>query len=205
MANEIGQNRDLDFFYLAIARSNSEQVRNAWAKKKMAFPFSPEEISDEAQANWNTEDVMGRSEPWAVYGSTGQRQLSLTVELYASYDAKAEVVDKANWLRATQYPVYEGDRMYPPPTLIFVYGDLIKARVICLGAPVTWKGPWTLPYGQTNPTVDNHGVPVAGQGETSKYLPMAASISLSLGVVSLEPMSASTILNSGGATTDTGG
>jgi len=185
-------------FYLKVVSSNPAEVKAAW-KDNMTqkFVHTPEEISDTVSATWNETEVIGRSEPFQHYGGTSSREIAFSLTLQAITDAKSEVVDIARWIQATQYPTYKNRRMFPPPVLLFVYGDLFSARVICTaGNPVyTGEGGWTI-----NPSKIAGAQPpsgVAGHNESTHLLPLRATIDLSFKVVNLAPKQASDMFSGG--------
>lgn len=107
------------------------------------FTFTSEQMNETVQAQWNETSVMGRSEPWQTYNSTGPRQIPLDFELQATEDPQKDVVDPGRWLQASQFPVYTDTRIYRPPIFLFFWGNLFNVRCRVDQATITWKGPWT--------------------------------------------------------------
>ena len=154
---------------------------------RLAFQFFNGETTDSAQAQYNPIEIIGRSEPYQVYQSTGAREISLTLT-FAVQGATGsgieesllqEVKKKCDWCRALQYPTYVSDLMYPPPVVHLGMGKRLSAngrsiRCIVTGSSVTW-GAEDAPYDPTNlipyvATVDMTFTAVFVENATSQML-----------------------------------
>jgi hypothetical protein len=166
--------------WLAVDKSR-EEVRQAYAgKDRIFFQFWVEDFSTSVQANWDTVEVIGRSHPYHIYGSTGAKEIDIKFQFFAEGNRTAsirqaiddEVMSNIRFLESLAYPIrtFEG-LVSRPATCILKIGDIITERVILEGgANPTYMGPWLdqplLPYQAemdcTFVTVPLHGHTASG-------------------------------------------
>lgn len=123
--------------------------------KRLDFAFfTDEEWSDEVSANYSAHDVIGRSEAYQVYQNTTNRSIPLNLTFHAQggkgedYELalQREVRDKVDWCRALAYPIYDGNRMFPPPAVLLYLGTMYTRlgdamRCIVESVNVSYTGP----------------------------------------------------------------
>lgn len=77
-------------------------------------------------AQYSPIELKGRFEPLMVYEGSSERTVSFEMNLYFSDPEKLETfIDR---LRSLVYPVRRRGFYFPPPSVIFVWGDAIKFR-----------------------------------------------------------------------------
>jgi hypothetical protein len=151
-------------------------------RQRLEFQFMPERITDAKGVSWHSQSIVGRSEPYISYDSSGSRVFTFDLKFTASVDAgddgrPEEVVRKVNWLRALQYPEVANGLVLGPSVCWFIVGyNWIASRVVCAQATPSYEGPWN---GNEFPRV------VLG--------PLSATVSLSLLEVNLVPREAATV------------
>lgn len=120
-----------------------------WRKRnhpfRLQFQYLAEsEHEDTATASYATHDILGRSESYQAYERTETREFSLSLFFMAQggkgmslqESLTKEVKEKTDWLRALTYPVYENQRMYPPPVVNVGFGRMFVAKGLPLRALV---------------------------------------------------------------------
>lgn len=105
---------------------------------------SPQNIQDSQSVEMASEAVIGASQGYNLYSSTGTRTVSFSFDVYADYlpSPFTDVRDYCLALKQMNYPVYAGLRVNSPDVL-FVYGG-IRIRGIpqigCVYDSTTKKG-----------------------------------------------------------------
>jgi hypothetical protein len=174
--------RDKDA-YMAVDLNASDW----WtSQEKLAFQFFGDmSFPDDESVEWNDTTVIGRSENYKSYASTGNREITLSLKFQAEggqedsqndLAVKAQVFDKVNWLKSLKYPTYKGDLMYPPPIVRLNFGKLFpNLRGIITSASAVW------------------GAEEAGFWGAGLLYPLAASVDVTFTVVNESPISAETV------------
>ena len=130
---------------------SAEQIRAAAiiredTREVLYFQSMPQEIGDTSTPNWNDVQILGRSEPIRVYANTSARTFTFPLQFHAFSDAREDVVNKVNFLRALQFPRYVRNVALNPPVFFLVIGDWLNERLICKSADVAWRGPWQIGF-----------------------------------------------------------
>lgn len=114
-------------------------VMNLNTNKIIFFPTLPESVSDSVSANFDDEQVRGRSSPFKGYINTGPRSISFTVTLYQDYCTEG-IVQTERALRALVYP--GKDSVILSPVCMFRLGNFFQVK----GAPTSISTEWRPPY-----------------------------------------------------------
>ena len=113
-------------------------IVNLLTKTSTSFKLTPEEISDNINANFNDQDIPGRSAPIPGYSSTGPRSISFTIKLHDDY-CEGGLIKTIRQLKALAYPNYT--EYVTPPSCYLRVGDLIQMTAICKEVGVSWQKP----------------------------------------------------------------
>lgn len=106
---------------------------------KIEFECEPEEISDANSAQFDPQDVRGRSSPYQGYSSSGPRTISFSVMLHDDL-CKEGILNTVNHLRSLTYPNYGG--VLTPPKCLVRVGDMIHCNAIVNDVSVSWQKPY---------------------------------------------------------------
>lgn len=152
---------------------NASYINAIDANFTIHFQLFPRSVSDGKQANWNDQEIIGRSHPIKGYSSSGSRTLSFSLEFFAALhqsDAIRDVQGECDKLQSLQYPEY-GALIFPPSRVYAKVGSL-SIYGICSQCDIEYpdNGPWEV---------------------TGSYKPMYATASLTFEEVSDSPLSAS--------------
>lgn len=141
----------------------------------LPFQFLGEaQFTDSVKAEWKDQAVLGRSENYVVYAQTGNREISISLLFQATEDPGPDVLDKANWIRALAYPVYNGLILIPPPTVFLIFGRMFPSvRGIVMNPTIKWMEPF-----QVDPQ----------HPESSLLVAYQAQVDFTLKVVNTRPM-----------------
>lgn len=103
------------------------------------FQHMPDSWSWQKSVNWNTQDCLGRSEPFYSYGSSGPATMSVQLRFVAISDVHKDVYDKVAKCKALQYPT-KGRGVEGACRLIV--GDFIKFRGVATSVQATYNAPY---------------------------------------------------------------
>lgn len=128
------------------------------------FQTMPDKITDSKSATYNDAQIIGRSSPLKTYQFSSARKISLTLEFFASLEAKdiggktggeaANVVKgKVNLLRGLVNPNYGSKLIARPRRCLVRMGQSIGMVGFCTSVNVVLRGdyPWEL-----NPALAHH-------------------------------------------------
>jgi len=94
------------------------QVYSDGVEEKIKFKSLPD-ISDSKSAEYNDENIIGRSFPLKTYSHSGNRNIGITIHCYVTTDK--DIQDYLDWLRIIQSLVYptvtEGEAPFAPPKI----------------------------------------------------------------------------------------
>lgn len=110
---------------------------DSYSSSSIELPCYPDEISDNTNANWSEEAIVGRSFPIAAYTGTGYRSISFSFTMHREMASNIENVIQT--LRKTVYPKYVSSGLTPPITT-FRFGEFY-VRGIVRSISFTWKKP----------------------------------------------------------------
>ena len=135
----------------------------------LKFRSTPE-LSTSKSAEFAAVPILGRANPIHVYGSSSEKAWNLELKFFAedfgngragdqvefvfetgaasgirkaNEEVRRQVTDKINWCEALTYPIYSLSGVSQgPPSVSFVFGDLLNTRCICTDVQVSYPGPW---------------------------------------------------------------
>lgn len=129
-----------------FVRKQFEKVRIT----RLRFQFL-ENIAEQAQPNYESIPVIGRSEPYVSYSGGNSRTISISLQFASSVTAGDRgdfdtAMRNIRFLQALTHPSYtDGGIMYPPPLCRLVLGRFIAARGVVTSAspsyPNVFSGP----------------------------------------------------------------
>lgn len=120
-------------------------IYSSIANESKDFPVYPEEISDNAKANYITmPEIIYQYEPWQLYASSGPRAVSYTFSFHRDMWTGDHRDGKANELirfcMANCYPEYNGSAVNTALTTLYMNGKIL-IRGVLTDVSVTWDGP----------------------------------------------------------------
>ena len=109
------------------------------------FPVYPEELSDQAVANYTQmPDMLYQYEPWQIYTSSGPRQCNINFKFHRDMWSGDHRDGSANNLvrfcEAQCYPNYNGSAVNAPTSTLYIVGKPWITGIITAVTPV-WSGP----------------------------------------------------------------
>lgn len=114
-------------------------IFNLTAGTKIDMVVLPDELTDNSNANFNTQIIPGRSLPYYGFQGSGPRQWSFTVTLHDDL-LRGTLTPVVRQLYALQYPLYKRQKVEPPKCLVIV-GSFLRFTAIPTSIGVTWKKP----------------------------------------------------------------
>lgn len=138
---------------------------------KIEFDVEPEEITDTTTANFDPQEIRGRSSPYQGYNGSGPRTVSFELILHEDL-CKDGVLNTVNHLRSLAYPGYGG--VLTAPSCLVRLGGMIHMKAIVSDVGVIWQKPYR------------------------DQIYLAATVSISFTEVTDNPHSASDIWGKGG-------
>lgn len=97
----------------------------------------PSELSDSMSANFESQNVRGRSAQYHGYNDSGPRNISFSIELQADY-CKEEFNITIAKLKALTYPVYTNGVIYP--SCVIKLGNVLTGQFIINSVGVSYDG-----------------------------------------------------------------
>lgn len=109
-------------------------------EEKLVFTSMPTVSGDSVASLYQSYDIPRRTEPLRIWTGTGARQFSLTVKFVASQNARIDVINPINFMRALQYPIsrFSGSKFNRPPIMLLVMGSWLRVRCIAMQTSVDW-------------------------------------------------------------------
>lgn len=168
---------------LEIHEDNPQSVLLRYAARsgmvRLPFQFLEAPITEDHSPNYESLQVMGRSENYMLYSGTENRKIPLRLAFAASVNqADRGEMDTAircgRWVQSLAMPHYlsNDDLMYPPALCRLVLGRFITARVVLTGFSM------------------EHDVPFVGEHSHFEY-PYIVRLTCEFTVVNTKPLSAS--------------
>lgn len=114
-------------------------VINLVTGQTIEFDCEPEEINDMNSAQFDSQEIRGRSSPYQGYNTSGPRTISLELMLHDDL-CKEGLLNTVNHLKSLTYPGYEG--VLVPPSCLVRIGDMIHAKAITNDVGVVWQKPY---------------------------------------------------------------
>lgn len=121
-------------------------------RRSVVFTYMPAEFSESKAAEWQSVNILGRSEPLVSYAWSGPRLFNLTLFFIAHGERsiESEVLGPVRLIRSWVYPLYSSQqrtgnatRLATPPYILFVVGTWLRQRCIVLNVNVTYRAPWS--------------------------------------------------------------
>ena len=97
----------------------------------------PSDLSDSMSANFESQNVRGRSAQYHGYNDSGPRSISFSIELQADY-CKEEFNTTLAKLKALVYPVYTNGVIYP--SCVIKLGNVLTGQFIINSVGVSYDG-----------------------------------------------------------------
>lgn len=114
-------------------------IINSLIGKTIEFECEPEEISDRSSAQFDAQEVRGRSSPYQGYNASGPREIGYTVTLHDDL-CKNGILNTVNQLRSLTYPNYGG--ILQAPRCVIRVGDMIHCNAVMTDVSVSWQKPF---------------------------------------------------------------
>lgn len=115
-------------------------IKNNLTNTKIIFPVTPQNISENINANFTQQDIVGASVPRIVYTSTAAKTISLSLQnLTEDYVASGfkSLLSYVRALQALTYPTYSSSGVVNPPNMTLVLGNR-SMSVVCTNVSVSW-------------------------------------------------------------------
>lgn len=144
VSNSAGVNNDITYaknpHYIKETKIDTPlYLTNLVTNNTLAFDVKPESFSDSNSAQFDSEDIRGRSTPIQGYSSSGPRSFNISLALYDDY-LYYGIINTTKFLRALEYPSY-AQGIVTPPSAHLRYGSMVSAKVIVTSVDVSWSGP----------------------------------------------------------------
>ena len=115
-------------------------IKNNLTGTKIVFPVMPNNISENINANFTQQDIVGASTPRIVYTSTAAKTISLSLQnLTEDYIAPnfKSLISYVRALQALTYPIYSSSGVVSSPNMTLVLGNR-SMSVVCTNVSVSW-------------------------------------------------------------------
>ena len=114
-------------------------IINSILNTTIEFECEPEEFSDSSSAQFDAQDVRGRSSPYQGYNSSGPREISFSLTLHDDL-CKMGLLGTVNALKSLTYPGYDG--VLKSPQCFIRIGDMVSCNAIVTSVSVSWQKPF---------------------------------------------------------------
>lgn len=114
-------------------------IINSLTGGTIEFECEPEEITDNNSAQYDAQEVRGRSSPYQGYNQSGPREINFSVMLHDDL-CKNGILATVNHLKSLTYPGYDG--VLSAPHCVIRIGDMIHCNAIISDVGVTWQKPF---------------------------------------------------------------
>lgn len=114
-------------------------IINLLSDSVIRFRLIPDDFSESLSANYEQQEIRGRSAPFISYNATGARTVSLSVTLYDEFCDEG-ILPTVNKLKALVYPSYEGSIVLAPKCFVR-FGHMIGMRAVVDSVGVNWEKP----------------------------------------------------------------
>lgn len=114
-------------------------ITNTLTGGTIEFDVEPEEITDTTTANFDPQEIRGRSSPFQGYNSSGPRTVSFELVLHQDL-CKDGLLNTINHLKSLAYPGYGG--VLSPPSCIVRLGKMVHMKATVSDVGVTWQKPY---------------------------------------------------------------
>lgn len=115
-------------------------IYNLITDEKIEFVVIPDGVNETYQAEWTTQDVIGRSAPFIAFMNNPARSVDYSIQLDRDILGDpfyAETIDKCKRL---VYPNYTAGGLVIPPYCYVRFGGIVKMFAIVDSVGVSWSG-----------------------------------------------------------------
>lgn len=126
-----------------IAKDEASNVfiLNYLTGQSAIFPFISESYSEGESADFDQQQVRGRSNPFFGYASSGPRSGSFNVKLFDDFCIRPEgILATVSFLRSLVYPEYRANFIDPPSAYVRI-GRHPQLKVVITSVNVNWELP----------------------------------------------------------------
>lgn len=114
-------------------------VINSVTGGTIEFDVEPDEITDTTSAQFDPQDIRGRSSPFQGYNGSGPRTVSFELTLHQDL-CKDGLLNTINHLKSLAYPGYGG--VLTAPKCIVRLGEMVHMKAIINDVGVVWQKPY---------------------------------------------------------------
>ncbi|MCI4437250.1 MAG: hypothetical protein JHC33_10635 [Ignisphaera sp.] len=133
---------DFNYNTTKYAISGTTQSLNVPTPLYIIFDSTPEEITFNKQANWESKSFLGRPEPVWTYQHSGSTTFTLVGKFYAeSVRAHGRLLKLSDYIMSLVTP--SKSRYMPSPITVFI-GEWKELRCIVNTVAIKYSGPWTV-------------------------------------------------------------
>lgn len=122
-----------------------QDVLGQEGRRRLEFQFFDGEggFRDSTSPEFTSVPVMGRSQPYQLFGNTDSRTIDFELIFHVEDDVE-EVRRSGDWLRALMLPWYDSevDITYGPPRVLLSFGALYNEIGYITSAELNWRGPF---------------------------------------------------------------
>ena len=116
-------------------------IYNLVTDKKIQFKTLPEGINESYSAEWQSNDVLGRSAPYIAYGGNPARTVDYSVVLDRNIIGDPDFQNTINACISLVYPDYADNGIVIPPYCYVRFGGVIRMYAVVDNVGVSWSGP----------------------------------------------------------------
>ncbi len=130
-------------------------ILNLYTKDKIEFKDGTgrvvllNDVSESKTANYNIEEVIGRSEGYPVFSNSANKTISFSIGFW--FDNPQETKKIKERFESLVYPDKKGNIPLPPPPILLVWGSFYKIRGVITSFQAAPNNKWNikagLPYG----------------------------------------------------------
>ena len=113
-------------------------IINLVTNSKIEFECTPESVSDNNSAQFDSQEIRGRSSPYQGYSGSGPRSLSYNIVLHEDL-CKEGLINTINKLKALTYPEYGGVLL--TPKCLIRLGNMIHCQATVSDVSITYQKP----------------------------------------------------------------
>ncbi|RMD47719.1 MAG: hypothetical protein D6834_00270 [Aquificota bacterium] len=126
-------------------------ILNLYTKERIEFKDGTgrivmlNDVSESKEANYNTEETLGRSEGYLIYANSSNKTISFSIGFYFDNPEKTHQIKQK--FESLVYPSKQGNIPIPPPPVLLVWGNYYKIRGVVKSFQATPNNRWSLKYG----------------------------------------------------------
>ena len=124
------------------------------SNKIIRFQTPPRTIQDAKTANFDSQAILGRSEPLRAYTGSNAREIAFVLNYYwydySGVGGWTSIQKNLNLLKSLVYPNYHRGSFQPAPKVLFSFGRVYRGiPCIVTNVSLEHKDPWVNPEGKT--------------------------------------------------------